>query len=113
MPAKKIHPDLASVLLTKEQISRRVRALGRDLKKRFGDEELTIVTVMNGAILFTADLIRAIDNPVRLDCIRTTSYGAGTESHGAPKLIHGITLDLKGRHVLLIYDILEIGRAHV
>lgn len=110
MPTKKIHPDLASVLLSEAQISRRVKALGRQLKKLYGDEEITIVTIMNGALLFTADLIRAIDNPVRIDCIRTTSYGAGTESHGAPKLVHGLTLDMNGRHVLLLDDILDTGK---
>jgi hypoxanthine phosphoribosyltransferase len=110
MPAKKLHPDLATVLLTEAQIQRRIKALGRELKKFYGGKEITIVTIMNGAILFTADLVRTIDNPIRLDCIRTTSYGAGTESHGTPKLIHGLTLDLADRHVLLVDDILDTGK---
>ena len=110
MPAKKLHPDLASVLLTEEKIRRRIRALGRELKQLYGDEEITVVTIMNGALMFTADLLRMIDNPVRIDCIRTTSYGAGTESHGPPKLIHGLTLDMTGRHVLLLDDILDTGK---
>ena len=110
MPAKKIHPDLESVLLTEEQIRRRVKALGRDLKRLFGDEEITVVTIMNGALLFTADLLRSIDNPVRLDCVRTTAYGNATESLGTPKLIHGLTLDMTGRHVLLVDDILDTGK---
>jgi hypoxanthine phosphoribosyltransferase len=110
MPAKKIHPDLASVLLTEAQIGRRIKSLGRELKKLYGDEEITIVTIMNGALLFTADLLRTIDNPIRLDCIRATSYGSATESHGTPKLIHGITLDMTGRHVLLLDDILDTGK---
>ena len=97
MPAKKspaIHSDLESVLVTKAQISRRVKSLGRELKRIYGDEEITVVAIMNGAILFTADLLREIDNVVRLDCIRTTSYGNATESHGTPKLVHGLTLDV-------------------
>jgi hypoxanthine phosphoribosyltransferase len=98
------------VLLTEAQISRRVKALGRKLKQLYGDEEITIVTIMNGALLFTADLVRSIDNPVRIDCIRTTSYGRGTESHGKPKLIHGLTLNMNGRHVLLLDDILDTGK---
>ena len=51
-----IHPDLESVLVTEEQIQKRVRELGRELKGIYGDEEFTVVAVMNGAILFTADL---------------------------------------------------------
>ncbi|MCX6951634.1 MAG: hypoxanthine phosphoribosyltransferase [Verrucomicrobia bacterium] len=113
MPAKKTparHPDLESVLVTKAQISRRVKALGRELKKIYGDEEITVVAIMNGAILFTADLLREIDNPIRLDCIRTTSYGSSTESHGTPKLVHGLTLDVTDRHVLVVDDILDTGK---
>ena len=110
MSAKKLHPDLASVLLTEEQIRRRVKALGRELKRLYGDEEITIVTIMNGAILFTVDLLRTLDNPIRLDCIRATSYGQATESHGTPKVIHGITLDMADRHVLLVDDILDTGK---
>jgi hypoxanthine phosphoribosyltransferase len=113
MPAKKapsVHPDIASVLVTQAQIRNRVKALGRELKKNYGDQEITVVAIMNGAILFTADLLREIDNVVRLDCIRTTSYGSSTESHGTPKLVHGLTLDVTDRHVLVVDDILDTGK---
>jgi len=113
MPAKKapaIHPDLESVLVTEKQILRRVKGLGRELKRIYGDEEFTVVSVMNGAILFTADLLREVDNPIRLDCIRISSYGAATESRGIPQLIHGLTLDVAGRHVLVVDDILDTGK---
>lgn len=113
MPAKKspaTHPDVESVLLTRAQIQRRVKQLGRELKGHYDDHEITVVAIMNGALLFTADLLRTIDNPVRLDCVRTTSYGAATESLGTPKLIHGLTLDITGRHVLIVDDILDTGK---
>ncbi|MBI4625283.1 MAG: hypoxanthine phosphoribosyltransferase [Verrucomicrobia bacterium] len=105
-----IHPDLESVLLDADQIRRRVKALGRALKRVYRDEEFTVVAIMNGAILFTADLLREVDNPVRLDCIRISSYGAATESRGIPKLIHGLTLDVADRHVLIVDDILDTGK---
>ena len=105
-----IHPDLDSVLLTEPQIRRRVKALGRELKRIYGQDEFTVVAIMNGAILFTADLLREVDNPVRLDCIRISSYGNTTESMGVPKLIHGLTLDIAGRHVLIVDDILDTGK---
>ncbi|MSU24074.1 MAG: hypoxanthine phosphoribosyltransferase [Opitutus sp.] len=104
------HPDCECVLLTEAQIRRRVKSLGRQLKKIYGQDEFTVVAIMNGAILFTADLLRQVDNPVRLDCIRISSYGSGTESHGVPKLIHGLTLDIAGRHVLIVDDILDTGK---
>lgn len=89
---------------------RRVKELGREIKRTYGNDEFTVVAVMNGAILFTADLLREVDNPVRLDCIRISSYGNATESQGTPKLVHGLTLDVTGRHVLIVDDILDTGK---
>ena len=117
MPAKttpsrpaSVHPDLETVLISKEQIDRRVQELGRELKKNYGKQEITFVSIMNGALFFTTDLIRQIDNPIRIDCIRTTSYGNATESQGTPKVVHGLTLDIAGRHVLIVDDILDTGK---
>jgi hypoxanthine phosphoribosyltransferase len=105
-----IHPDLAEVLLTDAQIKRRVKSIAREIKAAYGDGEFTIVSLINGAVMFTADLMREIDNPVRLDCIRVSSYGAKTKSIGAPQIVHSLTLDIKKRHVLLIDDILDTGK---
>ncbi len=109
-PSAPLHPDVESVLVTEPAIRQRVEALGRDLKRLYGNEEITVIAIMNGAILFTADLLRQVDNAVRLDCIRTTSYGSATESHGTPKMVHGLTLDVAGRHVLIVDDILDTGK---
>jgi hypoxanthine phosphoribosyltransferase len=109
-PTRAIHPDLESVLFTEEQIKRRVKSLGRELKEAYGDSEFTIISIINGAVLFTADLMREIDNPVRLDCIRISSYGEKTRSVGTPQIVHSLTLDIAKRHVLLIDDILDTGK---
>jgi hypoxanthine phosphoribosyltransferase len=104
------HPDLAEVLFTDDQIKARVKSLAQEIKKAYGDGEFTIISLINGAVMFTADLMREIDNPVRLDCIRVSSYGAKTKSIGTPQVIYSLTLDIKGRHVLLIDDILDTGK---
>jgi hypoxanthine phosphoribosyltransferase len=109
-PRAKLHPDLAEVLLTEEQIKRRVKSLAREIKAVYGDKEFTIIALINGAVMFTADLMREIDNPVRLDCVRVSSYGAKIKSIGTPQLIHSLTLDIKNRDVLLIDDILDTGK---
>ena len=111
-PSKRItsHPDLETVLFTERQIKRRVRGLAAEIKRVYGKGEFTLVSLINGAVMFTADLMREIDNPVRLDCIRTTRYGNATESRGIPKLVHGLTLDITGRHVLIVDDILDTGK---
>lgn len=104
------HPDLESVMISPQAIKRRIKQLGQEIVKTYGDEEITIITIINGAILFTADLLRQIENPVRLDCIRISSYRNATKSIGAPQLIHSLTLDVANRHVLLIDDILDTGK---
>ena len=114
MPATKprvlLHPDLAEVLLTEAQIKERVKTIAREIKAVYGDNEFTIISLINGAVMFTADLMREIDNPVRLDCIRVSSYGLKTKSIGTPQIIHSLTLDIKNRDVLLIDDILDTGK---
>ena len=104
------HPALAAVLFTEAQIKRRVRRLGREIKAVYGNREFTLIALINGAIMFTADLMRQIDNPVRLDCIRVSSYGTRTRSIGAPKIVADLTLDITGRDVLIVDDILDSGK---
>jgi hypoxanthine phosphoribosyltransferase len=105
-----IHSDLASVLFTEAEIKRRVRGLAREIKQVYGDREFTLIALINGAVMFTADLMRQIDNPVRLDCVRVSSYGSGTKSVGAPQILADLTLDIANRDVLIIDDILDTGK---
>lgn len=104
------HPDLESVLISRPAIQQRLKKLGREIMAAFGDEEITVISIINGAVLFTADLLRVIENPVRLDCIRISSYRNETKSIGQPKVLHTLTLDIANRHVLLIDDILDTGK---
>ena len=113
MPALKnfpLHADFETVLVTETAIRRRVKKLGVEIAAAYGREEITVIAIINGAILFTADLLREIPNPIRLDCVRISSYRSETKSRGKPKLLHSLSLDLGGRHVLLIDDILDTGK---
>ncbi|MEY4488056.1 MAG: hypothetical protein RIQ79_564 [Verrucomicrobiota bacterium] len=105
-----VHADLDSVLVTEVDIKKRIKKLGAEITALYGQEEITIVAVINGAILFTADLIRHIENPIRLDCIRISSYRNDTKSVGKPQVLGHLSLDLANRHVLLIDDILDTGK---
>ncbi len=104
------HADLASILVTEAAIKKRIKRLGSEIAGIYGDEEITVISIINGAILFTADLLRAIPNPIRLDCIRISSYRNETTATGRPQLVHSLTLDITNRHVLLIDDILDTGK---
>lgn len=104
------HPDLAEILLTEAQIRRRIKSIAKEIKAVYGKKEFTIIALINGAVMFTADLMREIDNPVRLDCVRVSSYGSKTKSIGTPQIIHSLTIDITKRDVLLIDDILDTGK---
>lgn len=104
------HPDLEEVLFTENQIKRRVREIAAEIKQVYGRREFTLVSLINGAVMFTADLMREIDNPVRLDCIRVSSYRDKSKSVGAPQVVASLTLDIANRDVLIIDDILDTGK---
>ena len=104
------HPDLEAILVSEAAIKRRLKKLGSEIAEAYGDEEITVVAIINGAILFTADLLRMIPNPIRLDCIRISSYRNETKSSSRPQLLHSLQLDISNRHVLLIDDILDTGK---
>jgi len=109
-PASPQADDLEAVLVTEAAIKRRLKKLGADISTAYGKEEITVIAIINGAILFTADLLRQLSNPIRLDCVRISSYRNDSKSLGKPKLLYNLTLDIANRHVLLIDDILDTGK---
>ena len=97
------------MLITQEQIARRVRTLAREIQRDYAGRELVIVSLLNGTVLFLADLIRHLPLPLRLDFMGVSSYGSGTES-GELVFTKELRLDVRGRDVLLVDDILDTGR---
>jgi len=105
-----VYEDIARVLVGRDEIARRVEALGREIAAHYADRELTIVAVLTGAIIFLADLVRCLPLRMHLDVISVSSYpGPATESSG-PRLRLPISHDLTGRDVLVVDDILDSGR---
>jgi len=102
--------DLEEIVVSESMIKRRVRKLGEEIAGAYPDEEITVVAIINGALLFAADLLREIRRPIRLDCIRVSSYRNETRSVGKPEIVHSLTIDIANRHVLLIDDILDTGK---
>jgi hypoxanthine phosphoribosyltransferase len=101
--------DIARVLITQQQIARRVRAMSAAIERDFAGREMVVVSLLNGTVLFLADLIRHLSLPLRLDFIGVSSYGAGTEP-GELVFTKELRLDVRGRDVLLVDDILDTGR---
>lgn len=97
------------MLISREQLARRVRALARQVEKDFAGRDLVIVALLNGTVVFLADLLRSLSLPLRLDFIGVSSYGAGTES-AELVFTKELRLDVSGRDVLVVDDILDTGR---
>jgi hypoxanthine phosphoribosyltransferase len=97
------------VLISEAQIEKRVRQLTRDIQRDYAGRDLVIVSLLNGTVMFLADLIRHLSLPLRLDFIGVSSYGAGTES-GDLVFTKELRLDVRGRDVLLVDDILDTGK---
>lgn len=102
--------DLESILVSEQQIRDRIESLGKEITAAYaGADSLTVIAVINGALIFAADLIRAINLPVKFDCMRVSSYRDDTKPVQEPEIIDMLRLDLEGQHVLIIDDILDTG----
>lgn len=97
------------ILIPRRTLARRVRSLGAEIQKDFGGGDLVVVALLNGTVLFLADLIRELSAPLRLDFIGVSSYRGGTKSQEII-FTKELRLDVRGRDVLLVDDILDTGR---
>ena len=101
--------EVERVLITEDQIAQRIRGMARDIGRDFRGRETVVVSLLNGTVMFLADLIRHLNLPLRLDFLGVSSYGLGTES-GDLVFTKELRLDVRGRDVLLVDDILDTGK---
>jgi hypoxanthine phosphoribosyltransferase len=101
--------DLDKIIVDEATIKNRLAELGEEINEAYEGREVAVIAIINGAIIFVADLIRQIGIPIQLDCIRVSSYRDETKPVQAPEIIDRIRLDLEGVDVLLIDDILDTG----
>lgn len=100
---------LRKEIVSSLHLQARVEELGRQITKEYQGRQMVLLGVLNGAFIFAADLCRAIDLDLEIDFIRVTSYGASTESSGTIRLLKEPSIDLTGKDVLLIEDIVDTG----
>jgi hypoxanthine phosphoribosyltransferase len=101
--------DKTRVLLTEEQLHARVKALGVQITSDYAGEELVVVSVLKGSFVFVADLVRAIDLPIRVEFLGVRSYGDSTVSSGVVQVTQDLTRPIDGAHVLVVEDIVDTG----
>ena len=105
-----LHDDIAEILLTEEQIAARVADLGARITADYQGRTLTLVSVLKGSLPFMADLMRAIDLPLRIDLMEVSSYGgATTESSGLVRILKDLSASIAGEDVLIVEDIIDTG----
>ena len=102
-------PALGRVLVSHAEIAARVQALGEEIAADYAGSSPLLVGVLKGAVLFTADLCRAIDLPVELDFMAVSSYGSSTRTSGVVRILKDLDVDVAGRDVILIEDIVDSG----
>lgn len=96
-------------LYTAEAIARRVQELGQQLSQDYADLDPLMVVVLKGSAMFASDLLRHIPVPLQVDYIGTSSYGDDTHSSGQVRIVKDIDANLRGRHVLILEDIVDTG----
>ncbi len=101
---------IAEVLLTPEQIGSRVAELAEAVSRDYAGRELVVVGVLNGSVVFLADLVRALEVPAELEFVGASSYGNGTVSTGTCDLTKDLDRPVDGKHVLVVEDIVDTGR---
>jgi hypoxanthine phosphoribosyltransferase len=108
-PAYNPLDDIDRILVDEITIKNRLKELGQELNEAYEGRDVAVIAIINGAIIFVADLIRELSIPLQLDCIRVSSYRDDTKPMQEPEVIDKIRLELKDRHVLIIDDILDSG----
>src|ERR1700676_782827 len=104
-----MHNDLKRVLYREGEIAARLDQLAAQITADYSGKELTVLAILNGSLIFMADLPRRIPLPLQLDCLRVKSYYGGTASTGRVQFDPAALPLVQGRHVLLLDDILDSG----
>lgn len=104
-----MHPDVDSILISEEQIKKRIQELAVKLDKEYEGKRPLMVSILKGSVMFYADLLRAMSIPVEMDFMAISSYGAGAKSSGEVKLIKDLDRKIEGRDVVIVEDIIDSG----
>lgn len=100
---------ITGVMLSEEEIKAKVAELGKQIEKDYKGQDLLVVGILKGASVFVADLIREINLDVNIDFMSVSSYGNSTESSGTVKILKDLDVDIKGKNVLIVEDIIDSG----
>jgi hypoxanthine phosphoribosyltransferase len=100
---------VGEVLIDKDTLSSRVAELGAEISADYEGRDLLLIGVLKGAVFFMADLMRKLTIPCEVDFMAISSYGASTDSSGVVRILKDLDINIEGRHVLVVEDIIDSG----
>jgi hypoxanthine phosphoribosyltransferase len=101
--------DKPKVIIPREEIAKRIDELATEVRRDYKDKNPLLIGILKGSFVFLSDLMRSMNIPVEVDFVRLSSYGAGKENSGKIKLVKDVETPIKGRHVLVVEDIIDRG----
>ena len=104
-----LHPDVSEVVLSEQDIKDIVTRMGDAITADYKEKNPLVVAVLKGAVVFTADIMRAIKCPIAVDFMAVSSYGDGVKSSGVVRIVKDLDTKIEGRDVLIVEDILDSG----
>ncbi len=104
-----VHPDVAEILISSEEIQDKIGQLSKQITEDYRGRDLLLVGVLKGAFVFMADLARNIQLPLEFDFMAVSSYGSATKSSGVVRILKDLDYEITDRHVLLVEDIIDSG----
>ena len=104
-----MNKDVEKILLNEEQIAEICKKVGAEITNDYQGKDLLAVGILKGSVLFFADVIRNIDLDMSIDFMVVSSYGAGATTSGMVQILKDISVDIKGKNVLIVEDIVDTG----
>ena len=104
-----MNDDIRSVLISREEIEKTVARIGAEISRDYAGKEPMMISVLKGAFIFMADLVRHVTVPCSVDFMSVSSYGKGTRTSGEVQIIKDLDTNIEGKHVIVVEDILDSG----
>ena len=101
--------DKISVLISEEELDKRIRELGEEISREYEGKELHLISILKGGVFFTCELAKRINVPVSIDFMSVSSYGSGKITSGVVKIIKDLDEDIEGKDVMVVEDIIDTG----
>lgn len=100
---------IKEVLASEQQLKEKIAELGAAITRDYAGKDLLMVSILKGSVMVMADLMRAVDLPIAIDFMNVSSYGSGTDTKGSVKILKDLDVDIKGKDLLIVEDILDSG----